>query len=338
MPTISGKPNLKDVALSAGVSVPTVSRILNNRTKGFSVRPEVRDRVRQAARTLSYRPHLMAQSLRKRSMGIVGLLGMHMPTILPEDAVRGLVEVFEQQGIKLSTYIASSIRSSHELPPWKIDGAVIAGVLSPEDVKPLERARLPYVSINGWTGPHGGSVNFDDAAGMEQALDHLIRLGHRRIAYANARGPWRTHPSVEIRHTTYLQVLAREGLPPIDGHDRPWTEEEAQPTLRRWIESDRVTAVVAYQHYHALELMRAAYELGYTPPGRLSIVCFNDEYIGRMCYPALTAIALPSEASGRTAAEMLLGVLGKPLLAPQPVVLRPTLFVRESTAPPIDNR
>ncbi|NJL32441.1 MAG: LacI family transcriptional regulator, partial [Phycisphaerales bacterium] len=226
MPTYLRKPSLKDIAHSAGVSVPTVSRILNNRSDGFSVRPEVRERVCKAAMELSYRPHLMAQSLRKNSMGIVGLLGIHMPVILPEDAIRGMVDVFEAHSVKLSTYFSPSIEASHDLPPWRIDGAIVASVLSMEDLRPLERARLPYVSINGWSGPRGGSVNYDDADGTRQALSHLVALGHRRIAYANARGPWRTHPSVQARHHAYVRFLKEAGLEPVPGHDQPWTEEE----------------------------------------------------------------------------------------------------------------
>ncbi len=334
MPTYTRKPSLKDIAESAGVSVPTVSRILNNRSDGFSVRPEVRERVCKAATELSYRPHLMAQSLRKNSMGLVGLLGIHMPVILPEDAIRGMVEVFEAHGVKLSTYFSPTIEASHDLPPWRIDGAIVAGVLAMADLQPLEKARLPYVSINGWAGPRGGSVNYDDAVGTRQALTHLMQLGHKRIAYANARGPWRTHPSVQERHQAYVQCLREAGLQPVAGHDQPWTEEEAHRTIKGWIEKEGVTAVLTYQHFHGLEVMRAAYELGYQPPRALSIVCFNDEYIGRMTYPAMTSVRLPTLEAGRMAASMLLDSIGSQRVPAKPVMLQPQLAIYDSTAPP----
>jgi LacI family transcriptional regulator len=334
MPKPSTKPSLKDVALSAGVSAPTVSRILNNRRDGFSVRPEVRDRVVNVARELSYRPHLLAQSLRKKTMRIVGVLGIHVPIILPDDVIRGLVEVFEASGIKLSTYFSPTIEASHDLPPWRIDGAIVAGVLKPGDLKALEKARLSYVSINGWAGPHGGSVCYDDADGTRQALSHLVELGHRRIAYLNAHGPWRTHPSVQARHDAYCSFMNDAGLELVPGHDQAWPEDDRHALLRQWIEHDGVTAVLAYQHYQALELMHAAYELGYTPPHRLSVVCFNDEYIGRMMYPQLTAVRLPTYEAGRKAASMLMQHMGKELPTMQPVVLKPELIVRGSTAPP----
>lgn len=330
------KPSLKDVAATAGVSAPTVSRILNNRSEGFSVRPEVRDRVVAVARELSYRPHLLAQSLRKKSMRIVGMLGVHVPIVLPDDAIRGMVEVFEARGVKLSTYFSPTIEASHDLPPWRIDGALVAGVLKPSDTRALEKARLPYVSINGWAGPSGGSVNYDDADGARQALRHLLELGHRRIAYANAAGPWRTHPSVRVRHDNYCAVLAAAGLSPVAGHDQPWDEDDAAASLRAW-RAEGVTAVLVYQHFQAIKLMHAAYAQGCVPPHDLSIVCFNDEYIGQMMYPALTAVGLPTGLAGRTAAAMLmrrLDAAGATAPPPESVLLPPKLVVRGSTAPP----
>lgn len=332
------KTNLKDVAMVAGVSAATVSRVLNNRSEGFSVRPEVRERVESAARKLSYRPHLLAQSLRMKTMGIVGLLGIHVPVILPDDVIRGLVALFESKRIKLSTYISPTAEASHELPPWRIDGAIVAGVLKKSDLNALEKARLPYVSINGWAGPTGGSITYDEAHGVQQALTHLMQLGHRRIAYANARGPWLTHPSVQLRHDAYCEFLQQAGLTPVPGHDQPWTEDNAHATLRHWVEDHGVTAVLTYQHYHALELIKAAHESGYSPPGRLSVVCFNDEFIGRMAYPALTAVKLPTVEAGRSAAMMLLDCMGPPYTTPKPLVLKPTLVIYGSTAPPDPTR
>lgn len=326
--------SLADIAKAAGVTSATVSRVLNNRTKGFSVRPEIRQRILSAAREMHYRPDLMAQSLRKADMGVVGLLGMLMPMVLPDRAIRGLVSVLEQHSIKLTTYFAASMDKSHDLPPWRIDGAILVGALSRDDLKAVEHAQIPYVSINGWCGQNGLAVMYDDVDGTEQAVEHLIRLGHRRIAYGNAFSLLSTHPSVRQRHQTYLACLRRHGLKPVPLHDVEMPERPVD-YVREVIKEHGATAILAYHHFAAVSILQVAQEMGLSVPRDLSLVCFNDEYPIQFLNPPLTAVALPVREAGETAGRMLWELMhGKNPEERRIVTLKERLVERASTAPP----
>jgi LacI family transcriptional regulator len=315
------------------VTTATVSRVLNNRYEGFSVRPELREKIVTAAAQLGYRPHLLAQSLRKSSMGIVGLLGIHMPMIVPEAAVRGLVEVFEANDVKLTTYFSPTLEASHDLPPWKIDAAVVVGAMQAGDVAAVERAHLPYASINGVCGPHGIAVGYDDVDGTRQAMRHLLELGHRRIAYANSNSPWMTHPSIARRHETYLAVLAESGLAPVPGHEVPLPDPPLEWVRRTWEQG--ATAILAYHHFHAVHVLQAIGELGLRVPQDLSLMCFNDDYPTQYVYPPLTAVRLPTHEAGRIAAQCLLDQLATPQgPAAEAIQLKEELRARASTGPP----
>lgn len=325
--------SLADIAHMTGVTTATVSRVLNNRREGFSVRPELREKIVTAAHQLGYRPHLLAQSLRKSRMGIVGLLGIHIPPIVPEAAVRGLVEVFEANDTKLTTYFSPTLEASHDLPPWKIDGAVVVGAMHPRDVAAVETARLPYASINGVCGPHGIAVGYDDVDGTRQAVRHLIELGHRRIAYANSNSPWMTHPSIRQRHETYLAMLAEAGLAPVPGHEVPLPDPPLEWVRRTWEQG--ATAILAYHHFHGVHVLQAIHALGLRVPHDLSLMCFNDDYPTQFVHPPLTVVALPTQEAGRIAAHHLLGQMGSSEgAAAESLVLSEELRVRGSTGPP----
>lgn len=324
--------SLADVAKATGVTTATVSRVLNNRYEGFSVRPELRTRILQVAKDLSYRPDLMAQSLRKTQMGIVGLLGAHLPLVIPEYTLRGLVTLLEKRNIKLTTYFADDLSASFDLPPWRIDAAVLSGVLSPADVAPVEKSGMPYVSLNGYCGPNGISVEFDDVEGTRQVMEHLFSLGHERIAYANIGGPWAAHASVGLRHQTYLTCLRERGLRPMPLHDEP-TEAPANAFVKTVVDAG-ATAILAYHHFNAVYVMQAAAQLGICVPDDLSIAAFNDEYPLQFLNPGVTAVAMPAVEAGEAAAESLIKQIHQGRCEGKKILLRETLVVRGSTVRP----
>lgn len=325
--------SLADIAKATGVTTATVSRVLNNRYEGFSVRPELKQRILKAAQDLSYRPDLMAQSLRKNDTFIVGLLGTFAKLNIPEQMLRSLIETLQANQVRLTTDFASTMEKSHDLPPWRIDAAVMNSALSEADTAAVERAGIPYVSINGWCGKGGISLQFDDADGARQALQHLISLGHKRIAYANSGGPWGTHPSVAVRHQAYLACLREHGLRPVPGHDRP-VDDPVHDFVKRTVLEGGATAILAYHHYFAVYILQACSHLGIDVPGRVSVACFNDEYPLMFLHPTVTAVALPVGDAGRTAAELLIKQLRGEVKERPIVMLKEQLTIRESTAPP----
>lgn len=324
---------LRDIAQKAGVTVPTVSRILSEQTDNFSVRPEVRERVLAAVKQLNYRPNILAQSLRKTKMGIVGLLSVQSALPYFQDIVNGLMEAFQDKNITLCSTYSSIPHPVQSLPPWRIDGAIIVSSVASSETDRLEAARIPYVCINGVAGPSAMLVSMDDVNGTRVATEYLLRIGHRRIAYANVTGPFKTHASVDTRYSTFVEVLGEAGLKPIMGPEL--TDESVYDEYVRATVLDRkATALVAYHSYQAVYLSRAAQRLGLQIPRDVSLLSLSGGYPLEVLYPSVTSVYLPFREAGIVAGQMLVRALvsGKP--SKPDVVIPETFTIRQSTAPP----
>jgi DNA-binding LacI/PurR family transcriptional regulator len=336
---IAERVTLASVAQMAGVAESTASRVLNGYTQNFRVRPEVRQRVLDAARTLNYRPNPMVRSISAKTTNLVAVVGWASDGVNRRalgEAVRGC----RNGGKHVCTTFLQPDNAGHELPSWRVDGAIALQVRIDADLRELEGSGLPYVSINGPAGPNGDSVTFDEAGGMKQAVDHLIGLGHSRIAYlyleqerVNPRGL--PHASVSARREAYAECMEARGLEPVEGWDRFNVPFAAY--VREHIIAEKATAVIVYDDVMALYFIQAAHAAGLRVPTDLSVVAFNDELPARAATPAMTTVALPAAEAGRRAAELLLERLSlDPRDRPESrrIVLPETLVVRGSTAAP----
>ncbi|MEM6459656.1 MAG: LacI family DNA-binding transcriptional regulator [Planctomycetota bacterium] len=333
VPTDS-RPSLADVAQASGTSVPTVSRVLNGRTKNFSVRADLRDRIVETASRLGYRPNINARTLRSQSTGYVAVLGLRMLARAihdPSDSVIDLMAArLADAGLHLTTTFVHGDENAYELPPWQVDGAVVVRSTRPEDFAAVEAANLPYVSINSPAGPSGASIVVDDAGAMRQLLDHLHGLGHRRIAYATPPRDGVRHVSETDRQEAYEAWLRAAGRPTLVLDDG--TPDSMMRPLERAV-SAGVTAVIAYDHFMAANLVAAAAQRGIDVPGRISIAAFNDEYPTSHLWPTVTAVGHPKQQLADEATRRLLDAVrgGR---RPERVCLPMTLSVRQSTGPP----
>lgn len=335
MPRAKQPVNLRDIARSAGVAVPTVSRILNEKTEGFSVRPDVRERVLAAAQQLNYKPNVLAQSLRKERMNIVGLLSFQPELQYYKDIVAGLVNELSDKRIELCGSYAAGPHPIQRLPSWRTDGAAVVSALSLDELAPVEAAGIPYVSINGVVGAHGMSIGLDDVSGARKAIEYLLRLGHRRIAYANANGPWITHSSVALRHKAYLDALSAAGLEPMPMHDQSMPEHPVE-MCRAWVFDHRATAIVCYHNFHAVDVHSTLAKLGIRVPQDVSLLSLHDAYPLQFLHPAVTGVEMERQfyEMGKIAGRMLIDTFaGKPV-ARRHVLVEETLVIRDSTAAP----
>lgn len=328
----NGRPSLKAIAARTGVSAATVSRVLNRRNQGFSVRPELRARIEEAAQALGYHPDLTAKSLRKGGMGIFGLVGLEPPFNFPHLMVEGMLEALVPRNIQLSAHFTPRMDGRLDPPAWRVDGIFVIAAHQRADVDPIDASGIPYVSINAWHGPNGHAVLMNDPQGTGLAMRHLLDLGHRRVAFALMTGPWRTHPSVRERRDAHRAALRAAGLAPLEGLPNTLVDDATE--FLAAARAAGATAVLAYNHHVGMAVLKAAYAAGLTVPRDLSIVCFNDEYDIDLVHPPLTRVALPVREAGRVAAERLLervagNVVGEPVTR-----IDETLLVRASTAPP----
>lgn len=330
----SRRPTLAQVAAHAGVSVSTASRVLNGYDQGFSLTPERRDAVLDAVRQLGYRPDAIGSLLKSRRTLIVAVHG-YITNTRPLPSVHSVMlgyaaDRLAQHGCEVCARVHSTPADSFVPFPWRIDGALIHSMRGNERTDTFDDNAVPYVVMNGPAGPGGFAVRVDENDALDQAIDHLGALGHRRIAYRGTERS-RMHESVPARHAAVHHRLAQQGF---DAPEAPATAEgAAEAFLRRHIERDGATAVIAYSHIEALSLLFAATRMGWSIPQRFSLVSFNDVYPSEEV--GLTTIALPLQQIGETAADLLWNAM----TAPDPVqrrhvALPAELRIRTSTAPP----
>jgi LacI family transcriptional regulator len=326
----AGRSTLTGIAAQAGVSVSTVSKVLNGRT---DVSADTRDRVGQMLRSNGYR---VASGL---PFGVADLLigSLHGPWA--EELIRGAVEAAREAG---QSIVVTTVETDADVGHW-LDRAAergTDGVLSVLHLPgPAERGRLasagiPLVVIDPPIEPGTGirSVGTTNWQGGLAATRHLAELGHRRIAAIG--GPERFW-SANARLDGYRTALLRSGLPvdeALVGRDEFSSVAGGRSQALRLLDlPERPTAIVAGNDNQAFGVLQALAERGLRAPDDVSVVGFDD-VLATWATPPLTTVRQPLAAMAAAAFRMLRADSGP--AAPQHVELATTLVVRESTAPP----
>jgi DNA-binding LacI/PurR family transcriptional regulator len=328
------KVSIFDVAKKSGLSVVTVSRVLNN---SISVRQKNRDRVLQAMKELDYQPNAAARSLARGKTGIIGLT----LTTLQDSFLDAVVKEINDRLAELGYFLALSISSGDDdsfgrtlFQEDRVDGVILLSPLRENEyVLELKKKKIPFVMLdNQQRNPSVPSVIVDNFKGGYEAAKHLIGLGHRRIGHI--RGPEPFLSSRE-RERGYLAAMKEAGLKPIV-EQGSFSVSEGYRIAKGWIDSGTLpTAVFAADDFVALGVMDALKNEGISIPSQVSVVGFDDQSLASEFVPALTTVRQPAEEVGRTGVDLLLktmsGNVGKRNMT---VILEPELVVRKSTAPP----
>ena len=335
MRRVRNRPTITDVAKLCGVTPATVSRVLNGKKK-FSASEAVREKILDTARKLGYVPDLAARNLNRRDTHIIGLFASprtHVAEGINESLLEGIAEVLHAGGYDVFFELSSSDGPERALPFWRFDGAILMQAPKSETVVELDRRRVPYVCVNERIGSPAAHVLADDAMGTNRALAHLVQLGHKRFAYANARATYFNHYSVTERYETLLAGVKRRGLELVEGHDLPFSA--AVDFLESSVKRHKATAVITYDHHIAVTICGAAQGLGLRIPNDFSLICFNDVFPVSLLPTPLTAVAVSGREMGRIGADLLLNSLvnTRPQ-APKEIRVPEDLVVRASTAPP----
>lgn len=331
---------IRDVAERAGVSVATVSHVINGT---HYVSPELHQRVLDAIEVLSYRPNRLARALSRKA---VPLLALVVPDIsnpywsCVARAVQDITDHRDYSVIVCSTdgLLQREIRFLQSLSGW------ISGLV-------LHPYHVTYKHVNSYMGDdvavvilgdflvaekqpaNWDRVRGDNEAGAQAAVEHLIGLGHQRIGFI--QGPAGT-PSSTRRLAGYRRALELAGLPVDESLliAGDYTVEAGSTGIVRLLNmGNPPTGVFCANDLIALGAMEAAQQQGCQIPHDLSIVGFDDIDEAVRASPPLTTIQQPPHRLGMVAAEMLLARLdGR--AEPQQISLEFSLIVRESTAPP----
>jgi LacI family transcriptional regulator len=325
---------IHDVARGAGVSVATVSKVINGR---HGVAEATFARVMGVVAELGYESSLVASSLRRTRTNVIGILVADFEPFSTE-LLKAIASANSGTGYELLAYsgpnvdenrVGWELRSLSRLAGTLIDGAII---VTPTVLMPS--TTIPVVAVDPHTGQGGPStVGSDNVAGARTATDHLIALGHRRIAHIRGRVDLQ---SAQLREVGYRESLTAAGIEfdPLlvrDGNYRaPETDEAAHDLLRG---PDRPTAIFAANDLSAIRVLAVAAELGIRVPEQLSVIGFDDVPEAAAATPPLTTVAQPLKEMGSQALQILLQLLKGDSVA-QHLHLPAKLVVRASTGPP----
>jgi DNA-binding LacI/PurR family transcriptional regulator len=335
---------MRDIARAAGVSQSTVSRVLNDAVTSVPIAADTRARVLQAAEELGYRPNPLARGLRGAPTMLIGAVVRDFSDPFYAGAIEALAVEAMSHGYNLvlghaQGRLDEGIALTTVLETRHTDAIVLLGDMQdqPRLLDDLRRSTVPVVAM--WQG--SSPLEFhtaepDDRAGIRAGLEHVLALGHERIAFVSAhlQGDFRQ------REDAYVEFMAeRFGRVP-DGYLQRVENTLAggEEALRALFELPAPpTALCTSTDLVAIGALHAAHVIGAAVPDRLSVVGFDDILIAAHTVPALTTLRMPIRAMVREAVGTAIGIARDPASAakePLKVVFEPTLVVRESTAPP----
>ncbi|HEY7223173.1 MAG TPA: LacI family DNA-binding transcriptional regulator [Micromonosporaceae bacterium] len=335
------QPTLQDVADRAGVHRATASRALNPATRHL-VNGETADRVERVAQSLGYRPNPIARSLKTARSSSIGLVIPDLTNPLFPPIARGIEDVLGSIGY--NAWIVNTdndpVREAAAVESMRgrsVEGFIFATArLAHPLLDQLVSQGSPLVLVNRRTARSDiSSVTADDAAGVAQAMRHLVELGHSRIVHL--AGPQGLSTGVN-RLRAFRQALTDHGLP--SGAERTvicqsWTEAAGAVGIASLLDAGvDFTAVLAGNDLLAVGCYNELAARGVSCPDDVSVVGFNDMPFVDKLNPPLTTARIPHYELGAEAARMLLEDLRMPQRPPRTVLLPPSLIVRGSTAPP----
>lgn len=341
------RPTIRDVAGRAGVSKSLVSLVLRGSGR---VSPEKRDAVLRAVQELGYRPNAAARSLSERralpqaldfaragGTPIVGVLLNDLRDPWFVDLLDGLNSLLNAQGLHMLLADARLNRRTGQDPAdplldLGVDGLVVVGTLPDPAALGATAGRMPVVlaGTREPVPPGVDQVAGDDERGARLVTEHLIGLGHRRIAHLAGHGA-----VAELRHRGFLATMREHGLADQAVTETGDMTEEGgyRATVRLLSRPDRPTAVFAVNDITCVGALSAAEELGLRVPQDLSVAGYDNTSISRLRHLWLTTVDNAGHEVGRTAARFLLDRFERPPGEGRLHLAAPTLEIRGTTAP-----
>jgi LacI family transcriptional regulator len=325
---------LKDIAESAGVSRATVSLVLRNNP--LVARP-TRERVQLSIDSLGYVYDRAAANLRTRYTYTVGLVVCEITNPFYAELTAGIDDALDRAGwvgflANTAESPARQDRFIERMREHRVDGLLLcpAEGTSAELIERLHRHGLPVVQILRRLGRRDNDhVGADFRLGMTLAAEHLIRLGHRRIAFV---GGGRHASPARDRAKAYRETLARYGLPIGPIVDCLPTREEGELAVQRLMHGDRddPTAVICHNDLCAIGVLVGLSDRGIVAGKDCAVIGFDNIPEAAHSRPALTTIDIGARQIGEQAANLLLRRVKAPTGAPESIVLPPRLIIRSS--------
>lgn len=326
--------NIKDVAREAGVSIATVSRVINGSNK---VKEETRIKVLRVIKKLGYKP---MPSLRKTS-NLNYTVGVLVPNLVGDhynEMVMAIEDYVSSEGFELIVSIPKMLPESEKYVldqffKRKIDGVILCELYTGETyLKPFLRSGIPIVALDyNIEDISCDSVNLNNKQGAFLAMEHLYENGHRKILYI--KGPKVSPASIE-REKGILKFLKKHNevdvfYSEIEGYEPEIGYEAVLRHLKKY--GKNFTAIFAVNDWSATGALRALFEKGINVPEDISLIGFDDAPYSKYIVPPLTTIRQPRWEMGKTAAQLLIErIHNRGSNIPKNVILQPELVIRKS--------
>ncbi len=327
---------INDVALAAGVSISTVSNVINGRTTAMT--EETLARIQAAMQQLNYRPSSVARGLAMQRTATLGLVLTEIETPLFLQAVTPIEREARQAGYSLLLVNARNEADEREavqlLQEKQVDGLMVISTSDPRQNDHLHKVQaegIPVALINrSDLSPEFDQVNWDNSTGVTAIVEHLARLGHRRIAILV--GPV-DRRSTQERLQGYRTGLDKCALSFDENlvHPGDYTatpDEWKQSLLSLLALTDPPTAVIASDDIVAAVIVRTLQESGRKVPADVAVVGIDDQPFSQ--YLGLTTVQLPVPEAGRQAIQLLLQRITNPTARAQHILLPCPLVVRDT--------
>ncbi len=335
---VTKKPRIQDVALRSGVSLGTVSAVLNGNGR---VSEATREHVRSAIRELNYRPDLYASNLARRQSQLLGVVISNLQNAFFAETAQAIEEEAERHGYQISLMATNFSPERQRAAVKQLLGARIAGIAvitseHDEEARHLvDESGTRAVFLDSGKPTHETSIiRVDSRGGMRAAVEHLLQLGHRNLLYV--RNSQKTIKQGLLSHqlrdqgfSSAVRACRTSGLNTAIVDIAGPGADAGEQAIRSVIDIKRFTAVIAVTDTVAMGVYRGLRARGMRIPQDVSVVGFDNTYFARFLDPPLTTVNVPRSELSRLSVTTLLG------LEPNRLLHLPTsLVIRESTAVP----
>lgn len=329
---------IEEIARLAGVSKTTVSRVINDKP---DVSLETRERIRALMSEYDFQPNVFAKAISLQKSHNIGLIIPHEVDYIFSnqfyvEVMRGVSTAVEKEGYHLLLCYLHSGNFVDIYKQKKVDGFIVMSPGEPHQniIESLKLAEAPFVSTARISAEdHAGYVDIDNYSGALMAMNHLLSLGHRKIAFI---GKPSLRSSLD-RLRGYRDGLAQSGLPINPAWERISSSSSIDggyDTMKEILGATELpTAVFLTNDVMAMGAIKAIQDFGLSVPTDISVVGFDDVPLARYISPPLTTIRQPAYEKGIEAIKLLIEYLASGQM-PAERILPIEMVVRESTAPP----
>jgi LacI family transcriptional regulator len=327
------KVSIRDVAAKARVSTATVSHVLNG-TRGS--RPETRQRVMDAIQALGYSQNQAARDLARGRSSLLGLIisdirNPFFPELTAAFQEQALLHNMDALVLNTNYDPQRTLNSVKRVMGLQVPGvAVLTSQIEPSVVSLLAENKVAAVYLDlGRVDVSISNIVLDYEHGIRETLEHLTKLGHRRIGYIG--GPVHL-PSAQRRKVAFLESAAQLGLEAPLTIDADFSVKGGYFACAKLLTGSTPTAIVGGNDLTAIGVLHRAYDGGLRVPEDLSVVGFDDILFAEFTQPALTTVSLPRVEIGRVAFEALWTTMADPAQEGREYRVGTKLIVRQTTA------